>query len=130
MIATEITKRYIEDVDSSFSAKDGALVFGFVLEGARWDIQGGFLEESRPKEMFCLMPVIYAKAAIMPPEGKEDKGFYQCPCYRTEDRLGQYIFTAQLKTKHNPRKWILAGVALLTDVESVVEDAPKKKENK
>jgi len=33
-----------------------------VLEGARWDVQLSILDEARPKEMFCLLPVVYAKA--------------------------------------------------------------------
>jgi len=123
MIATEITKKHIEEIEGG--AKDGAYIFGLVLEGARWDVQISILDEARPKEMFCLLPVVYAKAIQ---EGKEEKGVYYCPAYKTEDRGGDgYVFTAQLKTKHNPRKWILAGVALLMDVESVIEDAPKKK---
>jgi len=124
MIATEITKKSVEEIEGV--AKDGAYIFGLVLEGARWDVQAGCLDESRPKEMFCLMPVVYAKAVLMPGEGKEEKGFYYCPAYKTEDRSSTYVFTAQLKTKHHPRKWILGGVALLMDVESVIEDAPKK----
>jgi len=72
------------------------------------------------------MPVIYCKAQLTSGEGKEEKGFYYCPCYVTEDRGKTYVFTAQLKTRHMPRKWILAGVAMLMDVESVNEDARKK----
>jgi hypothetical protein len=34
------------------------------LEGARWDLNGNCLEESRPKEMFFKMPVINCKAAL------------------------------------------------------------------
>jgi len=75
--------------------------------------------------MFCLLPVVYAKAVI---EGKEEKGVYYCPAYKTEDRGREgFVFMAQLKTKHNPRKWILAGCGLIMDVESVIEDAPRKK---
>lgn len=34
-IATEVTKKSIEEIDSH--GKDGSYVYGFVLEGARWD---------------------------------------------------------------------------------------------
>jgi len=34
-IQTEVTKRTIEEVDGV--AKEGAYVFGFIVEGARWD---------------------------------------------------------------------------------------------
>lgn len=123
-IATEITKKTVEEIDSA--AKDGSYVFGFILEGARWDYQIGQLDESRPKEMFFVMPVIYCKALPMQKEGKEDKSIYQCPCYKTEDRGNTHVFTAQLKTRHHPRKWILAGVAMLLDVEGVQEEFKKK----
>lgn len=84
------------------------------------------LEESRPKEMFNLLPVVYCKAAAVLPDGKEDKSVYQCPAYKTEDRGGTYVFTGQLKTRYHPRKWILAGVVMILDVEGVGEDNKKK----
>lgn len=127
-IMTEITKKTNPDEVEGY-LKDGAFIFGMVLEGARWDMVGNSLEESRPKEMFYLMPVIYCRA-VQQVGDKEEKGYYYCPCYVTEDRGKTYVFTAQLKTKQHPRKWILAGVAMLMDVESVNEDAGKKKEKK
>jgi len=50
---------------------------------------------------------------------KVDQGIYQCPCYKTENRGNTYVFTAQLKTKLPAQKWVLAGVALILDVEGV-----------
>lgn len=35
-IATEITKKTIEEIDQS--GKDGSYVFGLICEGARWDV--------------------------------------------------------------------------------------------
>lgn len=124
MIATDVTKKSIEEIEGS-AKEGGAYVFGFVLEGARWDLAGGNLEESKPKEMFSMMPVVNCKAAPLPVEGKEDPRFYQCPVYVTEDRGKTFVFTAQLKTKVNSRKWILAGVAIILDVESVAEEVKK-----
>ena len=125
MIATEVTKKnYPEEIDTV--PRDGAFVFGLVLEGARWDVSTGQLEEPRPKEMFCLLPVVYCKAQLMNAEGKEEKGFYYCPCYVTEDRGKTFVFTAQLKTRYHPRKWVLGGVALLMDVESINDDTRKR----
>jgi dynein heavy chain, axonemal len=126
-IQTDITKKAIEEIDNI--PKDGSYVYGFILEGARWDVAGGFAEESRPKEMFSVIPVVYCKALPLPAEGKEDKTVYQCPAYKTEERNATYVFTAQLKTRHPPRKWILAGVAIIMDVEGLSDDT-KKKEKK
>lgn len=64
------------------------------------------------------MPVVNCKAQLIN-ESKEEKGVYQCPVYKTENRGATYVFTAQLKTKQPPQKWILAGVALILDVEGV-----------
>lgn len=75
-----------------------------------------------------MIPVVYCKAVPIPPEGKEDKTVYQCPAYKTEDRSATYVFTAQLKTRAPPRKWILAGVAIIMDVEGVSDEAAGKKE--
>lgn len=43
---------------------------------------------------------------------------YQCPVYRTEQRGPTYVFTAQLKTKSPPARWVMAGVGLVMDVAS------------
>merc|ERR1719329_2056778 len=98
----------MDDIETQ--GKEGAYVIGFILEGARWDLQLGML------------PVVYCKAQPVLPEGKEDKSLYQCPCYKTEDRGNTYVFTAQLKTRFPPRKWILSGTSLLLDVEGVGEN--------
>lgn len=41
-IQTDITKKTIEEIDTT--PKDGSYVYGFILEGARWDIAGGYVE--------------------------------------------------------------------------------------
>ena len=127
-IQTDVQKKSIEEFDSQ--PKEGAYVYGFVIEGARWDVATSQLEESRPREMFSVLPVTYCKAVYQVNEKEDQRGSYYCPVYKTEDRGGaNFVFTAQLKTKHNPRKWILAGVAILLDVEGV-EEVVKKKETK
>lgn len=69
-------------------------MFGFILDGARWDYAIGILEESKPKEMYCVMPVTYCRAELAPTDGRVDKSIYECPVYKTEDRGGTYVFTA------------------------------------
>lgn len=76
--------------------------------------------------MFFLMPVVYCKALPLPEVGKEDKSLYKCPVYKTEDRGNTYVFEAQLKTRLDPRKWILASVVMLMDVEGVADAIVKK----
>jgi dynein heavy chain len=105
---------------------DGAYVFGFQVEGARWDASGG-LEESEPKKQFSVVPVVNCKPQPVV-EGKEEKGVYQCPIYMNESRGKTFVTFGQLKTKHPPLRWTLAGVAIILDVEGVSDSCPFGKE--
>lgn len=60
-IQTEISRKWYWEADIP-DAKDGAWVFGFQVEGARWDINNNSLEESMPKIQFSVVPVIMARA--------------------------------------------------------------------
>lgn len=84
------------------------------------------MDECRPKEMFSVMPVIKAKAKMVQPEGKEEKGVYKCPIYKTIERFRTFVAVASLKTRHDTKKWVLAGVAVILDVEGVSDEKPKK----
>jgi dynein heavy chain len=117
IVQTDVLKKWYWEPDLP-PVKEGAYVFGFQVEGARWEPSVGQLEESLPKRAFSVVPVVNCRAALAG-DGKEDKNLYMCPCYKTTSRGATYVFTAQLKTKHPPAKWILAGVALILDVEGV-----------
>jgi dynein heavy chain len=84
------------------------------LQGARWDSNGGVLERSKPKEMFCKMPIINVRG-LAADKLDVSQGVYVCPTYKTEFRGPTYVFCAQLKTKAPAGKWVLAGVALIMD---------------
>jgi len=109
---TEIPRRQAEEV--SAPAKEGAYISGLVMEGARWDERSGQLDDSRHKELFAKMPIIVIKA--VPIEKADVRDTYTCPVYRTQDRGHTYVFSALLKTKAPPSRWVMAGVALLMDV--------------
>lgn len=115
-IVTEIQKKMYWEVND-LQKREGAFVFGLQVEGARWDSNSG-LEECEPKKQFSIVPVVLVRPQVIQ-DGKEDKGVYQCPVYKTELRGNSYVFTAQLKTKYPPAKWILAGAAMILDVEGV-----------
>jgi len=132
-INTEITPKAAEEVDSGPAKRDGAYIFGLFVEGARYDFNTRQLEDSLPKQMFSLVPVVWAKAVLIQ-EGKVrkfghalDRGTYICPVYKTCFRLRQFVFEAQFPTKKDARKWILAGVACILDVEGVSEVFKKPK---
>lgn len=112
-ILTEVQKKmYWEQDLPELKDVDGALVFGFQVEGARWDINNG-LDESLPKQSFSIVPVVRCVSMIM---DREMPGYYTCPVYKTVDRMNTYVFPAQLKTKYPPAKWIISGVAMVLDV--------------
>merc|ERR1712000_560091 len=111
---TDVTKKFSVDEIESHS-RDGAYIIGLFIQGARWDVQASVLERSKPKEMFFKMPIINVKA-IGADKAETSSGIYVCPSYKTVFRGPTFVFCAQLKTKANPAKWVLAGVALIMDV--------------
>uniref|UniRef100_UPI0037E91524 dynein axonemal heavy chain 1 n=1 Tax=Semicossyphus pulcher TaxID=241346 RepID=UPI0037E91524 len=98
----------------------GCFIHGLFLEGARWDNQEGQLMESRPKELYTEMAVIWLipKPSHKPPTS----GVYVCPIYKTLTRAGtlsttghstNYVIAVELPTDHSQRHWIKRGVALI-----------------
>merc|ERR1719329_893958 len=80
VILTEVQKKMFWEQDLPELRKtDGALVFGFQVEGARWDMNSMCLDESFPKISFSIVPVVCCRAAIV--TDKEDKNSYICPVY-------------------------------------------------
>merc|ERR1711871_32633 len=121
VVQTDVTKkRDVDEVEAP--SRDGAFICGCMMEGCRWDDKIGGLAESYPKELFASMPVMLVKAVTV--DKAEQKDTYGCPVYKTRMRPkgalghpdGGYIFTAGLKTKEAPYKWVTAGVALLADI--------------
>ncbi|XP_039595259.1 dynein heavy chain 9, axonemal [Polypterus senegalus] len=108
----DVTKKNREDFSSP--PREGAYVHGLFMEGARWDTQTGIIADARLKELTPAMPVIFIKA--IPVDKQETRSVYPCPVYKTCQRGPTYVWTFNLKTKDNPSKWVLAGVALLLQV--------------
>ncbi|KAJ1558852.1 Dynein heavy chain 9, axonemal [Nowakowskiella sp. JEL0078] len=110
ILTVDVTKKAREEF--SGAPREGAYVHGLYMEGARWDINTGLIQESLLKELTPTMPVIYIKA--IPIDKRDTKGVYECPVYRTRQRGPTYIWTFNLKTKERPQKWILGGLFLET----------------
>eukprot|EP00903_Cladosiphon_okamuranus_P006208 g6103.t2 len=109
---SEMLKKFaIDEVDSH--SKEGAYIIGLSMQGARWDPNAVSIEKSKPKEMFCSMPIMSVKGVAA--DRVDTQGIYLCPCYKTEQRGPTYVFSAQLKTKSPAGRWVLAGVALIMD---------------
>ncbi|EFC49517.1 axonemal dynein heavy chain beta [Naegleria gruberi] len=109
-IQTEVLKKTRSEIQP-VPPRDGCYVDGFILEGAGWDIKSNVLKDSDLKVLHSPMPVIHIKA--VPIDKRDTKNIYECPVYVTPQRGPTYIFTAQLKTKHDVSKWVLAGACLL-----------------
>ncbi|XP_076314647.1 dynein beta chain, ciliary-like [Tachypleus tridentatus] len=108
----DVTKKNKEDFTSA--PRDGAYVHGLFMEGARWDIQSGSIMDSRLKDLYPPMPIIFIRAILA--EKKETWNTYECPVYKTRQRGPTFVWTFNLKTKERPAKWILAGVALILQI--------------
>ena len=112
-VVSEISKK-MDPADITSGSRDGAFIYGLSLEGAKWHLNNGILESSSPREMFCDMPIINCKAAIV---DRMDANTYLCPVYKTIQRGPGYVWSCQLRSKSVPAKWTLAGVAMIMDVQ-------------
>ncbi|XP_075435754.1 dynein axonemal heavy chain 9 isoform X2 [Ascaphus truei] len=108
----DVTKKNREDFSSP--PREGAYVHGLFMEGARWDMQTGIITDARLKDLTPAMPVIFIKA--IPVDKQDTRNVYACPIYKTRQRGPTYVWTFNLKTKENPSKWVLAGLAVLLQI--------------
>ena len=44
------------------------------------------------------------------------KGYFMCPCYKTEMRGPTIVFSAQVKTRSPAARWVMGGVAIIFEV--------------
>ncbi|XP_016013564.2 dynein heavy chain 9, axonemal isoform X3 [Rousettus aegyptiacus] len=108
----EVTKKNREEFRSP--PREGVYIHGLFMEGARWDAQAGIITEAKLKDLTPPMPVMFIKA--IPADKQDCRSVYPCPVYKTCQRGPTYVWTFNLKTRENPSKWVLAGVALLLQV--------------
>jgi dynein heavy chain len=108
----DVSKKNKEDFTSP--PREGAYVHGLFMEGARWDVQSGLIQEAHLKDLNPSMPVIFIRA--IPVDKQDTKNIYECPVYKTRQRGPTFVWTFNLKTKEKSAKWVIAGVALLLSV--------------
>ncbi|XP_026517874.1 dynein heavy chain 1, axonemal-like [Terrapene carolina triunguis] len=98
----------------------GCYIHGLFLEGARWDPLSFQLAESRPKELYTEMAVIWL--VPVPDRKPPTTGFYLCPIYKTLTRAGtlsttghstNYVIAVEIPSSKLQRHWIKRGVALI-----------------
>ena len=96
---------------------EGSYIYGLFVEGCRFDIQKGLLEESEPGVMSTLAPIIN----FIPTENyTPDERDYSMPVYKTPIRAGtlsttghstNFIIAVECQSKRKPEFWILNGAA-------------------
>lgn len=64
----------------------GVIVYGFYMEGMRWDRERMLLAESVPKQLFDLLPCLQLIPVVT--EEKRDIQCYLAPVYKTSERKG------------------------------------------
>jgi len=111
-LLTDVTKKMTSE-EYSLPAKEGTYISGLHLEGASWNVNLSLLESSRPREMFCPIPIINIKPIVL---DRLENTMFSCPVYKTQQRGPTYVFSLQLKTKLDPGKWVLAAVVSIMDI--------------
>ncbi|XP_050670485.1 dynein axonemal heavy chain 7-like [Leptidea sinapis] len=102
---------------------EGVYIRGLFMEGARWNMEDYYVDESHPKILYDEFPPVW-----LIPLKRDDiptDVFYNCPLYKTGDRRGvlsttghstNYVLFMRLPTSQPPDHWIMRGVALLTQL--------------
>ena len=112
----------INEYDLTKKPEDGCYIYGFYIEGARWNSETRLLDESLPKQLLPSMPHVWFR----PAKKDENKVIedYECPVYRTSKRSGELLTTGQSTNflihmylpfdhKFKSEHWVKRGTAIL-----------------
>ena len=106
--------------DITEAPEDGGLISGMFLEGARWNKERRVLDDSLPKQLYALAPVVFLKP-VEKGKGSSDLSVSRA-LYRTAERRGVLATTGHssnfccyidLASDRSEETWIMGGVALL-----------------
>jgi len=111
-----------DDVDKIECQPDtGMYVWGCFIEGAIWNYEIMELDESRPKVLYCVCPIMWFKPSHQ--DHLTTYPHYNSPMYRTDDRRGtlattghstNFVMPLRIPTSKPASHWIKRGTALLT----------------
>jgi len=111
----------IDDIaphEVSDKPEDGAYAYGLFMEGARWNRTTHVLDDSKAKQLYTEMPIIW----FLPKRNrkKPETGIYECPVYKVLSRAGtlattglstNYCLMLELPSNKDQDVWTRAGVA-------------------
>lgn len=98
----------------------GVYVYGYFMQGARWDAGKKVVEDSQIGVVITEFPVIWLEP-ILEDDLKSDKQF-SCPLYKTSERAGtlsttghstNFVQYVALPCDRDPDYWVRRGTALL-----------------
>jgi dynein heavy chain len=98
--------------------ESGCYIYGMFIEGARWDPTHHALNNSKPKELYTELPLIW----LVPVADRKqpETGIYNCPVYKVLSRAGtlsttghstNFVMYIEIPSVDPESKWIKAGVA-------------------
>lgn len=104
--------------------EDGVFVYGVFLEGCRWNREAMKLDESTPKILYDVLPVM----ELLPVEVSKRKldPHYPCPVYKTTERKGvlattghssNYVMQVDLPSDLPVDHWVCRGAALICSLD-------------
>jgi len=110
-----------DEKDFDCQPPDGMYVRGAYIEGAIWNYDTKELDESKPKVLYAVCPIIHYKPTTK--DKKKKYPWYSSPMYRTDDRRGtlattghstNFVMAIPLPSNKPEAHWIKRGTALLT----------------
>ena len=119
---------FFENNDSTncqIKPEDGSYCRGLFFDGARWDSKLKVLAQPEPKVLFSQAPIIWMKPMKL--NLISEYQHYACPVYKTSERWGilattghstNFVMFIRVPSNIEQKHWILAGIALLTQLDS------------
>lgn len=102
----DVIKKVREDMVGSF--REGVYVYGLFMEGVRWDMQIGMINEVRLKELVFVMFVIFIRVILV--DRQDIRNIYECLVYKIKIRGLIFVWIFNLKSKEKVSKWVFGGV--------------------